>query len=253
MRPFVEEHGDGHPLLLIQGLGYATWAWRHQLGPLSERFRVVAFDNAGAGRSAHVPPPYSIERFADDAAAVLDGRRAHVFGISMGGYVAQTLALRHPHLVERLVLGCTGTGGPAHLPLPDETQRAWEASAHLPPEQFARNTMHLSFRPGWWEEHPQQAESLLEARLRFPTPPENWRAQYDACWDFVSRVSPVEEIASPTLVVHGDADRIVPYANGVELARRIPAARLGTFAGAGHLFFLEEPERTNELLLDFLS
>jgi 3-oxoadipate enol-lactonase len=254
----VEEHwtgleGEGFPLLLIQGLGYATWAWRHQLGPLAERFRVIAFDNRGAGRSEKTPGPYSIEELADDAAGVLDGRRAHVFGISMGGYIAQTLALRHPELVERLVLGCTGTGGTDYEPLPEETRHAWESNAHLPPDEYARNTMYLSFRPGWTDEHPQHYEELIEARLLYPTPPETWRAQYDACTAFVQQATPVERIRAPTVVIHGDADRIVPYVNGVDLARRIPDAPLETFTDAGHLFFIEEPERTNQLLVEFLA
>ena len=250
---YVEEHGERHPLLLIQGLGYATWAWRYQLEPLSRLFRVIAFDNRGAGRSPKTPGPYSIDALADDAAAVLAGRRAHVFGISMGGYIAQALALRHPQLVERLVLGCTATGGPEHVDLPEETQRTWEAHAHLPPPEYVAATMHLSFRPGWREAHPERYAALVEARLEHPTPPECWRAQYDAGWEFVRRVTPVERIAAPTLVVHGTADRVVPYSNAGALARRIPGARLETLDGAGHLFFLEEPLRTNALLTEFLS
>jgi pimeloyl-ACP methyl ester carboxylesterase len=253
MSLYVEEHGEGFPLLLIQGLGYATWAWRHQLGPFSERFRVIAFDNRGAGRSEKTPGPYSIEGLADDAVGVLQGRRAHVLGISMGGYIAQTLALRHPELVERLVLGCTGSGGPENVTTPKATTDEWEAHAHLPTPEFARATMHLSFAPGWADEHPEELEDLLAARLEFSTPMEAWRAQYDACWGFVGRVSPLERIEAPTLVLHGDADRIVPYENGLHLARRIPHTELVTFPGTGHLLFLERPREFNEAVLRFLS
>ena len=253
MKLYVEEHGDGHPLLLITGLGYAIWSWQRQIPAWSRHFRLVAVDNRGTGRSPKAPGPYSIEEMADDAAEALDGRRAHVAGFSMGGYIAQTVALRHPELVEKLVLVCTGTGGPDHQEIPEETNAVWLANAGKTPPEFARATMPLSFRPGWTEEHPDEFEQLLRDRLEHPTPLECWQAQYDACWRFVEKRTPVEEIAAPALVLHGDADRVVPYENGAALARRIPGAELITFAGAGHLLFLEEAERFNGVVTAFLT
>jgi 3-oxoadipate enol-lactonase len=252
VRLYSEEHGDGHPLLLVTGLGYAVWSWQRQIPAWSRRFRIVAVENRGTGRSPKPPGPYSIEQLADDAAGMLDGRRAHVAGFSMGGYIAQTLALRHPQLIERLVLMCTGTGSPSYARLPAETRAAWSAYADRSPQEFARNTMPFSFAPGWTEAHPDEFEQLLRDRLEFPTPQGAWRAQYDACEAFIDRISPVEEIAAPTLVLHGDADRVVPYENGVELARRIPGAEFITFAGGGHLFFIEEHEQVNATVLEFL-
>ena len=253
MKLYREEHGDGHPLLLITGLGYAIWSWQRQIPDWSRRFRLIAVDNRGTGRSPKPPGPYSIEAMADDAVAALEGRRAHVAGFSMGGYIAQTLALRHPRLVERLVLVCTAAGGPDHVYTPEETISIWEANADRSPPEFARATMPLSFAPGWTDEHPDEFGQLLADRLEHPTPPECWRAQYDACWRFVEQVSPIEQIEAPTLVVHGDADRVIPFENGVELARRIPGARLERFAGGGHLFFLESPDRFNPLVETFLA
>jgi pimeloyl-ACP methyl ester carboxylesterase len=113
--------------------------------------------------------------------------------------------------------------------------------------------MPLSFAPGWTDAHPDEFEQLLADRLEHPTPPECWRAQYDACVRFVEQVTPVEQIAAPTLVVHGDADRIVPYENGVALARRLPDARFEPFRGAGHLLFLEEAPRFNAVVASFLT
>jgi len=253
VRLYAEEHGDGHPLLLITGLGYAIWSWQRQLPEWSKQFRCVAVENRGTGRSPKPPGPYSIEELADDAAASLNGRRAHVCGFSMGGYIAQALAVRHPRLVERLVLVCTATGGPHVQPTPQETKSAWEANAGRPPQEFARATMPLSFRPGWTDEHPAEFEALLADRLEYPTPPECWRAQYDACLDWAARVTPVEQIEAPTLVVHGDADRIVQFGNGVELARRVPGARFEAFPGAGHLLFIEDAPRFNAMVASFLT
>jgi 3-oxoadipate enol-lactonase len=250
---YVEEHGEGHPLLLLTGLGYAIWSWQRQLPDWSQRFRCVAVENRGTGRSPKPPGPYSIEGLADDAAEMLEGRRAHVCGFSMGGYIAQTLAIRHPQLVARLVLVCTGTGGPDFAVTPAETTATWEANAGRTPQEFARATMPLSFRPGWTDEHPDEFESLLANRLEFPTPPECWRAQYEACLDWTSRSTPVEQIEAPTLVVHGDVDRVVPFENGLEVARRIPGSRFERLDGGGHLLFLESPERFNPLVAEFLS
>jgi 3-oxoadipate enol-lactonase len=250
---YTEEHGEGHPLLLLTGLGYAIWSWQRQLPAWSQQFRCVAVENRGTGRSLKPPGPYSIEEMADDAAEALEGRHAHVAGFSMGGYIAQTLAVRRAELVEKLVLICTGTGGPDFRATPAETTAAWAANSGRTPQEFARATMPLSFRPGWTDEHPDEFEVLLADRLEYPTPPECWRAQYDACVDWAARVTPVEEIAAPTLIVHGDADRVVPYENGVELARRIARSRFEAFSGAGHLLFLESPDRLNPMVASFLT
>ena len=93
---------------------------------------------------------------------------------------------------------------------------------------------------------------MLADRLEYPTPRESWSAQYEACLDWTARVTPVGEIEAPTLVVHGDADRIVPYENGVELARRLSGSLFERFEGGGHLLFLESPERFNPLVAEFL-
>lgn len=231
------------------------WAWRFQVPAFAERWRTVTFDNRGTGRSFKPPGPYSIELLADDAASVLEVlgiQETHVLGLSMGGYIAQTLALRRPELVRSLVLCGTGAGEPTHEPIPSETLDRWLAHAHLPPEDYARATMHLSFAPGWAEENPDLYEELLDARLEFPTPPECWGAQYAACVRFVEAGAPVEQIRVPTLVVHGDADNVVPVSNGRALARRIPDAELVELAGHGHLALMEDPGRFNAAVISFL-
>jgi pimeloyl-ACP methyl ester carboxylesterase len=253
---FCEEHGSGEPLLLVPGLGYAVWCWERQLPAFAAARRAVAIDNRGAGRSPKPPGPYTIEGMADDTAAALDRlgiESAAVLGHSMGGYIAQALALRHPGRVRSLVLVGTGPGGPDHLDVPEATLSAWLENAGKPPAEYARNTMFLSFAPGWTDEHPDEYEHFLAARLEHPTPPESWRAQLDAATAWTRSAAPVEEIRAPTLVVHGDADRVVPVENGRLLARRIPGAELRELPGRGHVLNLEAPEEFNGVVLGFLE
>jgi pimeloyl-ACP methyl ester carboxylesterase len=254
-RLHVEERGSGGvPLLLIQGLGYSLAGWRYQLGAFDRR--TIAFDNRGTGRSSKEPGPYSMELFADDAVAVLDAlgvEQAHVMGVSMGGFVAQVLPLRAPARVRSLVLVGTGPGGPEHERVPAETLRIWLANAGLPPDEYARRTMYLSFSPGWTDAHPELFEELLAARLEHPTPAECWRAQFDATLPYVENGVPVEEIRVPTLVVHGDEDRVLPLANGRLIARRVPGAELVVVPGCGHVVQLERPDELNRVVAGFLE
>ncbi len=256
-RLYVEDHGAGDPpLLLIQGLGYAVWGWRDQLPALAARRRTIAFDNRGAGRSSKEPGPYSMEQFAGDGLSVLDAlgvESAHVIGVSMGGFIAQVLALQAPERVCSLTLAGTGPGGPEHERVPGETVKAWLASAGLPPDEYARRTMHLSFSAGWSEEHPERYEQLLAARLEYPTPPDCWLAQFEAANRFLDSGAAVEKIATPVLVVHGDADRVVPVSNGHLLARRIAGAELAVLPGRGHVVQLESPDEFNRLVTAFLN
>jgi pimeloyl-ACP methyl ester carboxylesterase len=193
---------------------------------------------------------------AEDARSVVDRagvERADVLGHSMGGYVAQALALRYPERVRSLVLFGTAAGGPDAAPVPEETLSAWMDAAGLPPEEYARRTWLYSFAPGWTDEHPDEFEELLAARLEFPTPPEAWRAQFDAATRFLQDGAAVEAISARTLVLHGDADRVVPVDNAHELARRIPNAALVVLPGRGHVANLEAPEEFNSVVLDFLA
>lgn len=243
---WVERAGHGAPLLLITGLGYATWCWAGLRAGLADRAATVAFDNRGTGRSDKPAGPYSIAQMADDAAAVLDAvglRDAHVLGHSMGGYVALLLALRAPARVRSLILVGTSPGGPGTLPVPEDTMKVWQLAGTLPPAEYARRSMPQSFAPGWTEAHPAEFEAILARRLEFPTPAAAWLAQYQACAEYVTAGAPVERIAAPALVIHGAQDRVVPHHNGALLARKLPRARLVTLPEAGHLPYLEDRDR----------
>lgn len=138
---YYEKHGSGPPLLLIAGLGCATWMWWRTIPGLSRHFRLIAFDNRGVGESDKPDEPYSMRMMADDAAGLLRALKiehADVLGISMGGYVAQELALAHPELVRCLIMGATGVNGAEST---DEFCRAIDEAKRLPPEQFLRRVL----------------------------------------------------------------------------------------------------------------
>ena len=250
---YVEEHGEGEPLLLVEGLGQAMWAWREQVPVFAERFRTITFDTRGTGRSWMPADPYTIADLADDATDVLRGRSAHVVGLSMGGYVALTLALAHPELVRSLVLVGTGAGGPNRVPRPDHVREAFAAAMGLPPEEFGRRTMPYTFAAGWAERNSDRFAAILAARLERPTSYETIEAHAQACYGFYASGCKVERIAVPALVIHGDEDLIVPVENGRRLAARLPNARYVALPGRGHNLPLEEPETINRLVLDFLA
>ena len=248
----VVDQGSGEPFLLIPGLGYAAWSFSRQLGPLSESARVLAIDPRGTGRSDKPAGPYSIAQMADDAFAVLDqrgGAPAHIVGTSMGGYVALTLALRHPQAVRSLVLVATTSGGKGSVGVPNETLALWGMAATTGVGNFERATMPASFAPGWVEAHPNEFEEWLALRLSAPTPIDAWRAQFDACAAFLRKGLDLGAITQPVTIVHGTADRVVPYENAAHLARGLPQAKIVTLEGAGHLCWIEKADAVNSIIL----
>jgi 3-oxoadipate enol-lactonase len=253
LRLYVEERGDGEPILFIEGLGQSMWAWREQIPVFAQRFRTIAYDTRGTGRTPVPEDPYGIDELAQDAADVLNGRAAHVIGLSMGGYVALTLARSRPELVRSLVLTATGAGGPDRLPREQHVRDAFAAATGLPYDQYGRRTMPLTFSRGWTERNADRFEEILAARGAHPTPAETLETHIQACYGFYARGCEVERIQAPALVVHGDEDLIVPVENGRMLASRLPNARYVELPGVGHNVQLEVPERFNALVLGFLA
>jgi pimeloyl-ACP methyl ester carboxylesterase len=252
-RLYVEEHGEGEPLLLIEGLGQSMWAWREQVPVFAHHYRTIAFDARGTGRSYVPEDSYSIDDLARDAADVLDERPAHIVGLSMGGYTALTLALVRPELVRSLVLAGTGAGGADRVPRPQDVRDAYAAAVGLPFDEYGRTTMPMTFSPGWTERNPERFEEVLAARREHPTPDVTLDAHLQVCYGFYNRGCEVERIDAPALVVHGDADVVVPVENGRMLASRLPNARYVELAGVGHNLQLEDPPTFNRLVLEFLA
>jgi pimeloyl-ACP methyl ester carboxylesterase len=252
-RLHVEEHGEGRPLLLIEGLGQSMWAWREQVPVFAPRYRTIAFDTRGTGRSYVPDEPYGIDELAEDAADILDGRAARVVGLSMGGYVALTLALARPELVHSLVLAGTGAGGRDRVPRQQAVRDAFAAAIGLPFDEYGRRTMPMTFAHGWTERNPERFEEILADRLEFPTPEKTLEAHLEVCYGFYARGCEVERIDAPAVVLHGDEDLIVPVENGRMLASRLSNARYVELTGRGHNLPLEDPETFNRLVLEFLE
>jgi 3-oxoadipate enol-lactonase len=241
-----ERHGSGEPLLLIHGLGYARWGWEPVVERLARSFDVILFDNRGIGESDAPPGPYTAAELAADASQVLDEagvERAYVLGTSLGGMVAQELALAEPERVDRLVLACTTPGGPESFPMPEQTVQLLTSGATL--RQFVENALAP-------EPDAQLVERILRHRERTAQPVEAWSAQAaaGATFDALDRIA---GIAAPTLILHGTEDAVVDSRNTALLALRIPGARVELFPGGGHLFFWEQPERFVAVVTEFLS
>ena len=241
-----ERHGEGAPLLLIHGLGYARWGWEPVVEPLARSFDVILFDNRGIGESDAPPGPYTAAELAADALQVLDEagvERAHVLGTSLGGMVAQELALAAPERVDRLVLACTTPGGPESFPMPEQTVKLLTSGPRRL-RQFVENALAP-------EPRPEIVERIL-APPRSDRPAARGleaQAAAGAAFDALDRV---EAIGAPTLILHGTEDVVVDSRNTALLAlgSRTPGVEL--FPGCGHLFFWEQPERFVEVVTEFL-
>ena len=249
MRIASEERGSGFPVLLIMGLGYGRWAWEPLVDPLAERYRVIWFDNRGIGASDKPAGPYTVAQLAEDALQVLDEHdveRAHVVGTSLGGMVAQELALDHAERVERLALLCTTAGGADAYPMPEATARLFAEAASLPPDVALRRFVENAVSA-----RGEVVETLVARRLANPPDPAGWQAQAHAGMTYAN--ARAGEIAQPTLVLVGDEDNVIDWRNSQALAAAIPNAQLQIFPGAGHLFFWERPHEVADTLKGFLG
>jgi 3-oxoadipate enol-lactonase len=246
-----EERGEGPPLLLIAGIPAIANDWAALAEPLSASRRVVAYDNRGSGASTVTPGPYTTRQLAADGVALLDHleiERADMFGISLGGMIAQELALGWPDRVRRLVLGCTHSGvehGPA---MPNDVGRAFALDTDDWPLRM-RTLAPFAFADG---ADPEMLEGFIAKKSLDVQDRAGYLAQVQAvlAHDTFARLATIE---APTLVITGDADRVIPAGNSTVLHERILGSELLEIPGAGHLFFIEEPERTQRALEEFLA
>jgi pimeloyl-ACP methyl ester carboxylesterase len=252
------ENGQGDPLLLIMGFGMPGEAWLGSL-PFLDGFRSVYFDNRGTGQSGRPEGPYTITQMADDAAGLIDHlgmAPAHVYGISMGGMIAQELALRHPAKVRSLVLGCTMCGGTqAKMPEPEMIELLVEVMSNMgkpDPASWVERQLPLLFPADWVKANPAIREMLtMMVPLLPPTPTETPQRALEGIMDW-GTYDRLPKLDVPTLVIHGDRDVLIPVENAHILAERIPGAKLHIVAGAGHGYPAQDPVGVHLAVTDFL-
>ena len=238
---------EGEPLLLIQGMSGNHLAWGEPfLTELERDFDLVAYDHRGVGHSSAVTDPFSITELADDAAALIDAvgwDSAHVVGISMGGMIAQELALRHPRRIRTLTLGCTYCGGEGSaLASSHVTAKLAEAMMSGDPDRAIATAYEVNVSPGYGADKSAYA-TFYEMATALPTPVPVIMLQMQAiqAHETLDRLGQIE---SPTLVIHGTDDEMLPHSNAVLIASRIPGARLETLEDVGHMFWWEQPGRS---------
>jgi pimeloyl-ACP methyl ester carboxylesterase len=246
-----ERAGSGEPLLMIQGMSGTHVSWGEPfMAPLRGGFDVIAFDNRGIGLSAPIEGAFTIVEMAEDAAGLMDElglESAHVVGISMGGMIAQELALAHPDRLRSLTLGCTYCGGPGSQLMPQENVEILAAGMISGDRDKAiRASWEVNLSPGFRAEEGGYA-AFHEMATSVPAAKRTIELQAQAIFghDTSARLG---EIATPTLIVHGTEDGVLPYPNGEMIASLMPAARLETLEGVGHMFWWEQPERSAELI-----
>jgi 3-oxoadipate enol-lactonase len=243
--------GEGEPMLLIQGMSATHLAWgRPFLDELERSFDTIVFDNRGMGLSGRAELPFTIAGLATDTVGLLDAlelKSVHLVGISMGGMIAQELALAHPERIRTLTIGASYCGGPeGTLMAPEDLRMLTAAYASGEAEQVFRAMWEINLSPGFRADDSRFA-AFTEMGSALPAPQPVVLQQMRACGahDTHERLG---QIDLPTLVIHGDVDRLLGYANGRQIAALIPGARLETLEGVGHMFWWEQPQHSAELI-----
>lgn len=251
---YYEEAGRGEPLVLIRGLGSDLQAWATQAPELAKHFRVITYDNRGAGRTSAPDKPYSIAGMADDLAALLDAlkiEKASVLGYSMGGMIAQEFALKYPNRLEKLILLGTSAGLDGYSKVVIQNLIAVRRS-NMSREQIVRNTAPYIYSAALLDDT-DRYERAIRATVDNPYTQQDHafirQAQAILAWDATSRSNGIK---APTLVVANEDDTLVPPRNGEKLSKLISGSKLVSLEG-GHAGVTENPHEHNAAFLEFLG
>ena len=252
---YYERHGAGFPLILIRGFGSNADHWYSQVPAFSMHYETIVFDNRGVGRSDGPQGCYSIADMCDDTAALLDAlgvARAHVLGISMGGMIAQEMALNHPDRVRGLVLACTHCGGGKAVMPGKEVMEVFHRFSRTASQEDAVKVAGCLFTERTMNEHFDIVETYRRVSSAHPVSADVLTKQFDAIqghdtWARLPRIK------CPTLVLTGAEDVLIPPINSRILAERIPGARLEILPGCGHQMMLEQARLFNDKVFDFLG
>jgi 3-oxoadipate enol-lactonase len=249
---FWNEAGSGDPLVMIMGLGASHEMWHRTWPVMARKYRTIVFDNRGVGQSDVPPGPYLIAQMAADTAAIMDAaglERAHVLGISMGGMIAQEFAITHPHRVRSLILGCTACGGQNSVPAAPNARQVLMERARMTPEEGAEAMVPFIYDAS--TPRARIDEDLAIRRRTFPTA-EGYLAQLQAvlAWTSYERLP---QIKVPALIIHGEADQLIPPQNAYILHERIAGSRLVMLSHASHILGTDQPEAYHGAVLEFLA
>jgi 3-oxoadipate enol-lactonase len=234
-------------------LGGSSAGWAPELvAELARSFRTITYDNRGTGLSDKPDEPYSLEMFAADAIAILDHlriSRTHLFGVSMGGMIAQEIALRYGSRLQTLTLGCTTCGGRNAVPPPPESVKLLTAPrGGLSDEEVIRRGWPLAYTLEYIKNHRAELEGSIPRLLVNATPTFIFKRHLDASYG-LKTYERLPQITTPTLVITGAQDLLFPARNSEILAERIPGAKLHVISNAAHAFFNEARE---EFLKEFV-
>jgi pimeloyl-ACP methyl ester carboxylesterase len=252
MNIYYEVHGEGYPVVLIGGLGSQVGSWATQVPVYSKHFKVVVFDNRGAGRSQKPEPGYTTEDMADDAAALMDALgmvSAHVVGKSMGGMIGQWLAIKHPEKVRKLVMGCSSASR-------DEVgnvilRMGREIASKVGMKAVWIMALYLGYTRDYIEKNLGSLGGAIEA---IPEDPDALRGYIGQSYavEGHNTTDLLHKIKAPTLVMMGESDMTTSPKRTRELASLIPGSKLKGFQGVGHGFWRERQEDADRLVLEFL-
>lgn len=249
--------GEGTPLFLIGGYTMVKEMWSTLADMFARQFRVITFDNRGAGESTVCETDFTVADMAADVAGLMDYLsidKAHVFGVSMGGLIAQMLALDHAAHVRKAVLGCTSHGG-RHAIAQDPAVVAILASSadpKIPAEQAIRKRTTVNLSERFQRGQPQKVEEFVQMALHYQPTPKGAQGQMKALSSFNVKRR-LGEIRCPVLVITGDEDKMVPPGNSQLLAEGISGSELHIMPGAGHGFFREQPDEVYRVVSAFLN
>jgi pimeloyl-ACP methyl ester carboxylesterase len=242
-------------IVLLAGLGAKRQGWYKQLAELGRYYRTLALDYRDVGDSSPADQPYNIVDLAEDTAGVLNNleiQQAHLVGVSMGGFVALELALRHPAMVDKLVLVGTSAGGASRVSPSHQTMAIMTPVAGIEIGEAAKRVCAHVSAPGFAASHLEEFEDFAEIARYRPMSEATYYGQLKACRTH-DVADQLHRITAPTLIIHGEVDPLVPLENGRNLAQKIPNAQLLIYPATGHIPEVERYQEFNRDVLAFLD
>ena len=254
---YYEIHGDGYPFLLIRGLSSDVYRWPPIfIKEISRYFKVVLFDNRGAGRTDKPDIEYSIKMMADDTIGLMNAmniEKTNVLGYSMGGSIAQEIVLNYPERVNNLILCGAGCGGPKAKVANTEVLNLLTFDRKgMTPEQVLRKTLPILFPENFIKSHPEEIEEYIRRSSLAPIPAHSYQRQLGAIANFKS-YSRLKNIETSTLIISGKKDILVPSQNSEVLAENISGAKLSLLDEVGHAMFTQKPILLAKVINHFLK